>query len=214
VLIDRSADERFDQVITENVEATASLAEHLATVGHKRIAYLSGRKGVSTSSEREMGFRLGLERAGLVLQKDLVRCGDSLAGPAERAATSLLSRGNAPTAIVSSNYYMTIGLLRALQKSGMRVPQDMAVVGYDDLDFGDVLQPRMTVIAQPISEIATKAVDFLISRINGKAAREPQTLRLAPTFIHRESCGCAMVAREQLGVETGLSLVKGFINGA
>jgi LacI family transcriptional regulator len=109
---------------------------------------------------------------------------------------------------------MTIGLLRALQKRGMRVPQDMAVVGYDDLDFGDVLQPRMTVIAQPISEIATKAVDFLISRITGKAkAREPQTLRLAPTFIHRESCGCGMVAREQFGGGAGLSLVKGFING-
>jgi LacI family transcriptional regulator len=215
VLIDRSADERFDQVITENVEATASLVEHLAAVGHKRIAFLSGRKGVSTSSEREMGFRLGLERSGLLLQKDLVRCGDSLAGPAERAATSLLSRGIAPTAVVSGNYYMTIGLLRALQKSGMRVPQDMAVVGYDDLDFGDVLQPRMTVIAQPISEIATMAVDFLISRITGKAkAREPQTLRLAPTFIHRESCGCGMAAREQRDGGAGLSLVKGLINGA
>jgi LacI family transcriptional regulator len=198
VLIDRSADDRFDQVITENVEATSSLVEHLAALGHERIAFLSGRKGVSTSSEREMGFRLGLERAGLVLQKDLVRCGGSQAGRAERAATAFLSMVNPPTAIVSSNYYMTIGLLRALQRKGVRVPQDMAVVAYDDLDFGDVLQPKMTVVAQPISEIASKAVDFLISRITGKAkARGPQTLRLAATFIHRESCGCGMAVHDE-----------------
>jgi LacI family transcriptional regulator len=75
----------------------------------------------------------------------------------------------------------------------MRVPEDIALVAYDDLDFGDVLQPRMTVIAQPVSEIANKAVNLLISRISGKdKRREPQRIQVAATFIHRESCGCGL----------------------
>jgi hypothetical protein len=88
---------------------------------------------------------------------------------------------------------MTIGALRALQGKGMRVPEDIALVAYDDLDFGEVLQPRLTVVAQPVSEIASKAVDLLISRITGKdKTRDPQRIQIAATFIHRESCGCGL----------------------
>jgi LacI family transcriptional regulator len=88
---------------------------------------------------------------------------------------------------------MTIGVLRALQRSGMRVPDDIALVGYDDLDFGDVLQPALTVMAQPVSEIASTAVNLLIRRITGKArTMDPQRVQIATTFIHRESCGCAL----------------------
>jgi LacI family transcriptional regulator len=193
VLIDRFVDDRFDQVGAENLEATASLVQHLAALGHSRIAFVSGMKGLSTTSERVAGYRLGLERAGLCFQRDLVCSGRSAAEPAEGAVTSLLARREPPTAIVSSNHYMTIGVLRALQRRGMRVPEDIALVAYDDLDFGDVLQPRMTVIAQPVSEIANKAVNLLISRISGKdKRREPQRIQVAATFIHRESCGCGL----------------------
>jgi LacI family transcriptional regulator len=88
---------------------------------------------------------------------------------------------------------MTIGVLRALQRNGMRVPEDIAVVAYDDLDFGGVFQPRLTVMAQPVSEIASKAVSFLIGRITGKGkTRDPQRVQIPAIFIHRESCGCGL----------------------
>jgi LacI family transcriptional regulator len=197
VLIDRLVDDRFDQVGAENREVTASLVQHLAALGHSRIAFVSGMKGLSTTSERVSGYRLGLERAGLDFQHDLVCCGRSAAGPAERAVTSLLARRDPPTAIVSSNNYMTIGVLRALQRNGMRVPEDIGLVAYDDLDFGGVFKPRLTVIAQPVSEIASKAVDLLISRITGKdKTRDPQRIQIAATFIHRESCGCGLRGRD------------------
>jgi LacI family transcriptional regulator len=193
VLIDRFADDRFDQVGAENREATASLVQHLAALGHSRIGFVSGMKGLSTTSERVAGYRLGLEQAGLRFQHDLVCCGRSAAAPAERALISLLARRNPPTAIVSSNNYMTIGVLRALQRNGMRVPEDIAVVAYDDLDFGGVFQPRLTVIAQPVSEIASTAVNLLIKRINSKnKPKNVQRIQIAATFIHRESCGCGL----------------------
>jgi LacI family transcriptional regulator len=193
VLIDRFADGRFDQVGTENIEATASLVGHLAALGHTRIGFVSGMEGLSTTSERIAGYRLGLEQAGLCFQHDLIHSGRSAAAPAERAITFLLARRNPPTAIVSSNNYMTIGVLRALQRNGMRVPEDIAVVAYDDLDFGGVFQPRLTVMAQPVSEIASKAVSFLIGRITGKGkTRDPQRVQIPAIFIHRESCGCGL----------------------
>jgi len=192
VLIDRFVDDRFDQVGVENVEAMASLVEHLAALGHERIALVSGLRGLSTTYERISGYELGLKRAGLPLNRELVVSGKSAAGPAERAVRGLLGRKDPPTAIVSGNNYMTIGVLRALRERGMRVPDDMAVVAYDDLEFADVFEPRLTVIAQPVAQIASKAVDLLIRRVTGKAATGPQRVQLPGVFVHRESCGCVV----------------------
>jgi len=191
VLIDRFVDDRFDQVGVENVEATALLVQHLAELGHRRIALVSGMKGLSTSTEREAGYRLGMERSGLGFDRDLLCCGRSQAAPAELAVASLLARKNPPTAIVSANNYMTIGVLQALQTRGIRVPDDIAVVAYDDLEFAELLKPRLTVIAQPVSDIATMAVNLLIRRVTAKdGVRRPERIEVPGVFVHRESCGC------------------------
>ncbi len=193
VLIDRFLDERFDQVGVENVEATARLVEHLAALGHSRIALVSGLRGIPTTEERVAGYELGLDRAGLRRNRELIVSGKSAAGPAERAVGELLGHKDAPTAIVSGNNYMTIGVLRALRGRGMRVPDDMAVVAYDDLEFADVFQPRLTVVAQPVAQIASKAVELLIRRMADKdGTREPQRVQLPGVFVHRESCGCVV----------------------
>jgi LacI family transcriptional regulator len=193
VLVDRFADDRFDQVGVENVEATASLVEHLASLGHTRIALVSGLRGLSTTDERVAGYQLGLERAGLVASRELVVSGKSAAGAAEHAVNELLDRQRPPTAIVSGNNYMTIGVLRALRARGARVPDDIAVAAFDDIEFADVFQPRLTVIAQPLEQIATTAVDLLIKRMSGRGSRRgPQRIQLSGTFVHRESCGCTL----------------------
>jgi LacI family transcriptional regulator len=191
VLIDRFADDRFDQVGVENVESTASLVEHLAGLGHTRIGFVSGLKGLSTTEERVTGYRLGLERSDLDYDHHLVVSGRSAAAPAEHALASLLDRSDPPTAIVSGNNYMTIGVLEGLRKRGMSVPDDIALVAYDDLEFAEVFQPRLTVIAQPVLQIASTVVNLLIRRMTSKeGVGAPQSTRLPGTFVHRESCGC------------------------
>jgi LacI family transcriptional regulator len=86
---------------------------------------------------------------------------------------------------------MTIGVLGALQRKGMLVPRDMCVVAYDDIDPSDVFHPRLTVIGQPVSEIANMAVKLLIGRItNGNEHEAPRRIRYPGIFVHRESCGC------------------------
>ena len=193
VLIDRFVDERFDQVGVENIESMAALVEHLAALGHSRIALVSGLRSIPTTAERIAGYELGLKRAGLPLDRRLVVSGRSAADPAESALTKLLRCKDAPTAVVSGNNYMTIGVLRALQKRSMRVPDDIAVVAYDDLEFADVFEPRLTVVAQPVAQIATKAVELLIRRMASKEnTSSPSCIRFPGVFVHRESCGCAL----------------------
>ena len=180
MLIDRFVDDRFDQVGVENIEATARLVQHLTALGHTKVAFVSGLNGLATTTERIAGYQLGLERAGLRFNRNLLCHGRSSAKHAEGAVASLLER-DPPTAIVSGNNMMTVGVLRALRARRMRVPEDIALVAYDDLEFADVFYPRLTVIAQPDQDIASAAVTLLIKRITGKnQARSPEPSRSRP----------------------------------
>lgn len=202
-LVDRFADARFDQVGAEGVEATASLVTHLAELGHERIGFVRGRAGFSTTADRLAGYRLGLQRAGLRYDHRLVRTGKSHAEPAYAATTQLLRPPDRPTALVSGNNDMTIGVLRALRDGSWRVPRDVAVVGYDDLAHGDLIHPGLTAIAQPVEELGRTAVELLIDRIRHPGA-PTQKRQVAARFVHRQSCGCSVAFRPpRTGLATG-----------
>ncbi|MGI8331522.1 LacI family DNA-binding transcriptional regulator [Actinomadura scrupuli] len=190
VLVDRCASGDFDQVGSENVEATARLTGHLAEQGHRRIAMVSGRPGLSTSDERVRGYREGLRRSGLDGDDRLITTGGSNADEAERAVCGLLELADPPTALVVANNHMTIGAVRTLDQLGVRVPEDIALVSFDDFEWAAHFRPRLTTMAQPIREIGARAVQLLLARI-GDPRRPPETVRLEPRFMHRESCGCA-----------------------
>jgi LacI family transcriptional regulator len=102
---------------------------------------------------------------------------------------ALLGLAEPPTAVVSGNNYMTIGILRALTDRGLRVPEDIALVAFDDFEWADLFSPRLTTIAQPCLEIGTQAVRLLLGRL-ADPALPPRTVRLEPEFMRRDSCGC------------------------
>lgn len=189
VLLDRFLDADIDQVGTENEEPTAELVEHLGERGHRRIGFIAGLEGLSTTAERIKGYRMGLQRSGLAIDEDLIAHGGSLREPARVATHRLLDGSEPPTALVAANNAMTIGVLHALRERGLTVPGDIALVAFDDLEWSDLFQPRLTVIAQPAHEIGATAVHLLLSRLD-EPDREPQSVRLPATFVHRESCGC------------------------
>lgn len=189
VLVDRFADNRFDEVGVENIESTASLVAHLVEHGHTRIGFISGKAGLSTTTERLAGYRLGLERAGLPLDRRLVRSGASRIEPAREAIAAMLDLPNPPTAVVPANNAMTVGALRGLRDRGLRVPDDIAIAAFDDFEWADLMNPRLTAMAQPIPEMGNAAAKLLVKRIAGDQG-PPQQRVLPPTFQHRESCGC------------------------
>ena len=189
VLIDRFMPVDLDQIATENATPTALLVEHLAELGHKRIGMIAGLQGLSTSEERIAGYRRGLDSASIEFDPDLVVRGDSDAEHARTAVLRLLALERPPTALVVSNNRMTIGAMQALRDAALTVPDDIALVGFDDFEWADLFHPRLTSIAQANTEIGQQSVAMLLSRLANPelAVRKVQ---LEPKFVHRESCGC------------------------
>ncbi len=189
VLVDRMIGSGLDEVGTENIEATAQLVEHLTGLGHTRIGIVAGLPGVATSEERIVGYQLGLERAGLAYDAELRTDGASDAVPAQGATARLLALADPPTALIVANNQMTIGAMRALRQAGVSVPGDMALVAFDDFDWADLFEPRLTTIAQPHAELATRALELITSRI-AEPELPARTIRVEPKLVHRNSCGC------------------------
>lgn len=189
VLVDRIMPERFDQVGVENIESTATLVTHLIEHGHRRIGFIAGTPAVSTSAERLQGYELALSRAGIALDPALVCQGQSLIEPARQVTRELLALASPPTAVVAANNLMTIGAMKAIRDAGVAIPQSIALAGFDDFDWADYFEPRLTVMAQPGKEIGQRAVKLLLKRLKN-AGGKAQVVRLAPEFKIRQSCGC------------------------
>jgi LacI family transcriptional regulator len=181
----------LDQVGSENQEATATLTRHLVEHGHRRIALVAGLAGLATTDERRAGHVQALTEAGIERDPTLEVSGESATDPARIAMAGLLALPEPPTAVVVGNNSMTIGVIAALRDAGARVPDDVAVVAFDDFAWADLFAPRLTVMAQPFAQIAAEAVRLLLRRRSQPGASQ-EVLRLPPAFVVRESCGCAL----------------------
>ncbi|GMA21388.1 LacI family DNA-binding transcriptional regulator [Arsenicicoccus piscis] len=189
VLIDRTGPVRVDQVAVESEQSSAAVVEHLLVQGHRRVAVVTGAPGLSTSEDRERGYRLAHARLGVPVDEALVVCGGSTEHGGRSATLRLLSEIDPPTALFTSNNLMTIGALGALRQLGRRVPDDLALVSYDDFSWAEVFSPSLTTVAQPLRDLGRTAVQLLVRRLNDPQA-PTQIVRLPAEIRHRESCGC------------------------
>lgn len=189
VFIDRSADYPCDQLTPENHRSSYELTEHLISHGHERIAAVVGLPGLDSTEERERGYRDALDAHGIVVDETLVVPGGSSSEAAERAVADLLARREPPTALLVLNNAMTIGALRAAQRAGTRIPQQLAFSSYDDFEWSDLFSPGLTAVAQDVVGMGNGAVDLLLTRIGGDD--RPFERRIIETVSHRRtSCGC------------------------
>ncbi|WP_042936402.1 substrate-binding domain-containing protein, partial [Pseudomonas gingeri] len=179
----------FDQVGVENRRSTEELVRHLIDHGHRRIGFIAGRPGFSTTDERVEGYQAALDKAGLPFDRALLVNGGSNSEPARLATAQLLALQSPPTAIMAANNLMTLGAMHALRDAQVEVPGQMALVGFDDFDWADFFVPRLTLIAQPVKALGAEAVNLLLKRIEAPEAQR-QTVHLAPTLRIRNSCGC------------------------
>jgi LacI family transcriptional regulator len=189
VLIDRGVDIGCDQVGPENFASARSLTAHLLDLGHRRIAVVRGLAGISSTIERFDGYTAALLDRGIAVDPALVLDGDSNTEVAEREVFRLMSGVNRPTALVSLNNSMTIGTLKAVRSLGLSIPGDVAFLCYDDFEWSDLFEPKLTAAAQDVETIGATAVELLLRRIRGHDGA-PQLIRVPTTFHHRNSCGC------------------------
>ena len=174
VLFDRvPPGHRGPAVVVNNVEAAYNATRHLIDLGHSQIAFIAGRLDLSTATDRAEGFRKALEDAHLPLNGAYFKRGDYHPESGYRNGLELLRLQNPPTAIVSSNGLMTLGLLRAVHELHVRCPERLSIIGFDEpapdtygFNLSTLLRPELTVVAQPGYEVGKHAAQTLLSLLN------------------------------------------------
>lgn len=179
-------------VITiENKDGAEMLVSHLIEKhGRRRIVFLRGPQGHEDSQWRERGYREALAAHGIPFDEALISTGDFDQETASNAMQRIIQDGTQFDAVFSGDDDASIGVYRALKQAGRLIPDDVAVVGFDDVDFAGYISPPLTTIRAPIEEVGREAVRQLIRLLNGE---QLQALTLMRTeLMIRESCGCAI----------------------
>jgi LacI family transcriptional regulator len=190
VLIDRALPNLdCDSVVSDNAGGARRLVEHLLSVGHRDIAHITDADDTSTGRERLRGYQEALAAAGVAYRDDLVfrTTVDQIGG--FRAAQQALSMEKTPTAIFAVNNMTAVGAMKALREHGLRVPEDMGLVCFDEVEHLAVLSPFLTVVDQPAETFGSLGVQLLLERIAGKAGSRTRRIGLQTDLIVRVSCG-------------------------
>jgi LacI family transcriptional regulator, repressor for deo operon, udp, cdd, tsx, nupC, and nupG len=172
-------------VSIDHRQAAIDAVQYLLNRGHRRIALITADETYRWARQRHEGYALALQRAGLTVEPELVRtaAGTDYAMGAQ-AAGGLLTLRKAPTALFAVADTLAIGAIKALRRAGLRVPEDVAVVGFDNVPLAEVFEPGLTTIAQPMRELGLAAADMLLERLSGG---QPASRTLAHTLVVRES---------------------------
>lgn len=160
---------------------------HLVDLGHRRIGYINGMEDWIEAQNRLAGYRDVLTEHGLPVDESLIRHGNWSVESGYEATQELLALEDRPTAIFAANDIMALGAIYALQKAGLEVPGDVAIVGYDDRDFAAWTRPALTTVRMPSYEMGQAAARLLLEQIN-KVELEDAT-QVTGKLIVRESCG-------------------------
>lgn len=184
VVVDRiSANDSFPTVATENVGAARAGTEYLLSIGHRKIAMVSNSPQLYNSFERIEGYKSSMIAAGI--EPNLLVVGMSSAD-AEHGVTELLASTDPPSALFTANNVVTKGAVKSLRKSGIRMPDDISLLGFDDFDWLSLVEPPISAIRQPTCQIAQTAWDQLLHGIQGNAVVQTKT-RLDAELIVRGS---------------------------
>lgn len=181
---------RYPSVALDNEEAGRLAATHLIDLGHRRVAHICGPKQLRLSRERCEGFRAILTQHGVRLPRACIVEGDWGCASGTMAMQKILALNPRPTAVFAANDRMAIGAMRAIGEAGLRVPDDVSIMGLDDIEIAASMNPSLTTIRQPFTQLATVGLQLLLDLVNGKKMAQSQIM-MAPKLVTRESTGPA-----------------------
>jgi DNA-binding LacI/PurR family transcriptional regulator len=178
-------------ISVDNRQGARLATEHLIQLGHRRIAYITGAAGHSDDLERLAGYRGALDAAEIAAERALIIQGSGRADGGEWALPELMALAQLPTAVFCYNDLTAIGLLLAARRAGLLIPGDLSVVGFDDIPFASYVQPALTTVAQPKSDMGRLAVEMALALLAGTGlATDVCSNRLVQgKLIERESSG-------------------------
>ncbi|MCB7136148.1 LacI family DNA-binding transcriptional regulator [Cellulosimicrobium marinum] len=170
---------------SDNLAGARLATEHLVALGHRRIGFLGGRPDLESARLREQGYREALQDAGIAVDPDLLRVGGYRPDLADSPAHELLQLPDRPTAVFAANDLSAIRTMEVAAELGLRVPDDVSVVGFDDVPESALTSPPLTTVSQPIHRMGAEALRMVVDLVEGRA-REPH-LRLATSLVVRGS---------------------------
>lgn len=188
VIVDRDIKaELVDVVLTDNEHGGYVATQHLIELGHTRIACITGPQQLPPSIRRMEGYKRALQEANLPIEPTYILEGHFQFQDGFEGAEQLLTSSKPPSAIFASNDMMAMGVLNAAYRRGLRVPEDLAIVGFDDIQMARAIFPTLTTISQPTSRVGETAADLLLQRIRNSDYLTPQRVVLTPELIVRET---------------------------
>lgn len=195
VLLDRPVKGlRVDTVMVDNAAGAARAVRHLISHGHCRIGMVSDSPEIGTSAERIAGYRRALREKGIATDAGLLSIGGPTPADGHAATHALLAAAEPPSALFTANNFMTLGAVRAVRELGLTIPTEVALVGFDDLDWTTIVDPPLTVVAQPVHELGRTVGERLLARLGGGGG-VPRRIRLRTELVVRASCGETGAAR-------------------
>lgn len=186
---DAKANGRFDTVNVDNRGGSYALVRHLASVGHERIGFIGGPPANHDAREREAAYRMALADGGLERREGWEVMEDFTKSGGYRAAKRLAELRDRPRAVFAANDSMAVGAMSAFQESGFRVPQDVAVGGFDDLPVARYVTPALTTVHVDLVRLGERSVELLMLALRGDGAHEPRHEEVETTLAIRRSCG-------------------------
>ena len=188
VVIDNSSsDKTIPSVIIDNFNAVRASVNYLCSLGHKRIGFMTGLEDSDVGKNRYAGYRSGLSQHGIKLNQKLVFKGDYSFESGAKGGDYFMSLKNPPTGVVCANDAMAIAMIRQAAQRGLNVPDDLSIIGFDDIPVASQISPSLTTMAAPIEQITELACNMLISLINGETS-ESKHIALPAELVTRDSC--------------------------
>ena len=191
----------FDSVLADNYAGGFIAASHLMDLGHKSIAFISGPLSSTPGRERANGFDQALKENGIFQSSEYFIESDFSSLGGYQAMASLLSLKSRPTAVFIANNFMTIGALKAIKEHRISVPEDMAIIGFDDHEISDLIDPPLTVISRDAHLQGALAMATLLERIRGINQFPPKQIKVEVNLVVRKSCGSTCHHRSNEGAK-------------
>ena len=184
ILIDRSIKGvDCDVVLADNLNAAYDAVELLITKGHRRIGIICGPQNIYTGQERLKGYIRIHEDYELEIDRELIKYGDYEIQSGMTLMNEFLDQENPPTAVFVTNYEMTLGAVMALNSRNIAIPEQLSLIGFDNIQLANVVKPRLSIVVQPMQQIGQTAANLLIKRMKGDKSGFPAMFRLKTEIV-------------------------------
>lgn len=180
-------DLKVDEVMVDGTQGVYKAVCYLLKIGRKKIAFIAGNRGTLSTESRLAGYLKALSERGVVQDEKLLSFGGWTKESGQKQMEKLLNSGEKIDAVFCGNDLLAIGSIQAIEKVGLKVPDDIGVVGFDDIELASLVRPKLTTVSQPQEKIASIVCNLLLDRIEGKEKGDPKEILIEPELIIRES---------------------------